>query len=157
MYIAPEVLLNRGHDKGADHWSLGILIYELICGFTPFYTEGMEQVELFRAIAAGKYSFPEDGTFSADAKDICLRLLVSDPSNRLGSLAAGPRDIFRAKWFDSVDFHKLKRKELRSPWCPTISDPLDTSNFDDWSHLEDRTKVTDPPISERDAQLFASF
>ena len=57
LYIAPEVILNRGHNAGADHWSLGVMIYEMICGFTPFYSSGMDQAALFAAIVKGKFSF----------------------------------------------------------------------------------------------------
>ena len=50
LYLPPEVILNRGHNSSADHWSLGVLIYEMIAGGTPFYRNGMAQMDLFRSI-----------------------------------------------------------------------------------------------------------
>ena len=55
LYLPPEVILNRGHNWGADHWSLGVLTFEMLAGYTPFYKEGMDQMELFRAIVKGRY------------------------------------------------------------------------------------------------------
>jgi serine/threonine protein kinase len=55
LYIAPEVILNRGHDGGADHWSQGVLIFEMLTGETPFYEAGMDQMELFQKIVYGKF------------------------------------------------------------------------------------------------------
>ena len=48
LYLPPEVILNRGHNWSADHWSLGVLIYEMLFGDTPFYEDGMQQMDLFR-------------------------------------------------------------------------------------------------------------
>jgi protein kinase A len=131
LYIAPEVVLNRGHDMGADHWSLACMIFEMICGATPFYKDGMDQLSLFRAVVKGQFKFPKSRReiFSENSKDLITRMLVVDPHRRLGSLAGGEKDIFRAAWFEEINFDKLKRKELKAPWVPKIKDPLDTSNF----------------------------
>ncbi len=159
LYIAPEVVLNRGHDKGADHWSLACMIYEMICGLTPFYKDGMDQLSLFRAIVKGHFKFPKSRSvsFSEPCKDLVTRMLVTDPFQRLGSLALGEKDIFRASWFEDINFEKLKRKELPAPWVPNIKDPLDTSNFENWDHLDDKAKSKDPPISKKDDELFQTF
>jgi serine/threonine protein kinase len=157
LYIAPEVVLNRGHDKGADHWSLGVLIFEMIAGYTPFYKEGMDQITLFRAIVRGSFAFPKSGVMSTEAEDLILRLLVVDPSQRLGSLARGQKDIYRQSWFSNMNFDRLKRKEIRAPWVPKIKDPLDTANFENWDHLADKNKANDPPISARENALFDVF
>lgn len=157
LYIAPEVILNRGHDKGADHWSLAVLIYEMISGVTPFYKEGMDQISLFRAIVKGKYKFPKSGVLSNQAEDLVSRILVTDASRRLGSLAGGAKDIFRSLWFKEVDFEALAAKEVKAPWLPKIKDPLDTRNFENWDHLKDKTASKDPPISKRDDAVFAIF
>ena len=57
LYLAPEVILNRGHDKGADHWSFGVLTYEMIEGTTPFYTPGIGQIKAFQRICKGNFKF----------------------------------------------------------------------------------------------------
>ena len=132
------------------------MIYEMICGETPFWKDGMEQIDLFKAIASGQYTFP-DGRFTDDAMMLIMCILETDPSNRLGSLAGGPKEMYKSSWFEGFDFHKLKRKEIRAPWVPEITDALDCCYFDDWSHLEDRMASNDPPISPQDAAIFKEF
>jgi len=159
LYIAPEVVLNRGHDKGADHWSLGVMIFEMISGYTPFYKDGMDQISLFRAIVKGNFKYPRTrkSLFSEKSKDLINRMLVIDPTQRLGSLARGEKDIYRSAWFEEINFDKLKRKEIPAPWIPKIKDPLDTSNFENWDHLDNKEKAKDPPISRKDDDIFKTF
>jgi len=115
----------------------------------------MDQMSLFQAIVKDDYDDPVG--VSAEATDIIRRLLVKDPTHRLGSLAGGERDILEHPWYSDLNLHSLRHRETRAPWIPTIEDPLDTSNFDDWSHLEDRTQVKCDRISEHDAALFEGF
>ena len=159
LYLAPEVILNRGHDKGADHWSLGVMIYEMLCGLTPFYKDGMDQIALFRAIVKGDFKFPRGKrvNFTDQSKDLIQRLLVVSPTQRLGSLAKGEKDIYRVSWFQDINFEKLKRKEIPAPWIPQVKDPLDTSNFENWDHLDDKRKSKDPPIAKKDDDIFKDF
>eukprot|EP00300_Choanocystis_sp_HF-7_P015394 c19037_g1_i1.p1 GENE.c19037_g1_i1~~c19037_g1_i1.p1 ORF type:complete len:857 (+),score=165.52 c19037_g1_i1:45-2615(+) len=81
-YIAPELLLERPHNKAVDMWSVGVVLYTLLCSFPPFYAETDE--ELFDLIAAGTYDFPPPRwtKISADAKDLVSRLLQVDPAKR---------------------------------------------------------------------------
>ena len=157
LYIAPEVILNRGHDKGADHWSWAVLVFEMITGNTPFYKEGMDQIALFRGIVKGRYKFPRAGVMSQESEDLCGRILVTDPSRRMGSLARGAKDIFKSKWLSDIDFDTLRRKDVKAPWIPEIKDPLDTRNFENWDHLDDKTKNKDPPITRKEDNIFAVF
>mmetsp|Transcript_18998 Transcript_18998/g.26818 ORF Transcript_18998/g.26818 Transcript_18998/m.26818 type:complete len:130 (+) Transcript_18998:2394-2783(+) len=129
----------------------------MVVGQTPFYVEGTDQINLFKSIVAGVYPDPHPDVMSDECKDICSRLLQTDPSKRLGSLYSGPKDIFRHAWFDGFDFGKLRCKELDAPWVPEVKDPLDASNFDDWSHLEDKGQQKDPPISPAENALFKEF
>jgi serine/threonine protein kinase len=156
LYVAPEIILNKGHDKGADHWSLGCLIYEMIDGETPFYKEGMDQMTLFKTIVKGRYD-KSSRPMSSEVQDFVKRILVTDSSRRLGSLAKGINDLFRHKWFNDMDFEKLQAMEVPAPFVPKIKDPLDCSAFDDWSHLDDKEKVKDPPISKKDDAIFKVF
>jgi len=162
LYLAPEVILNRGHDKGADHWSLGVMIFEMLGGDTPFYKDGMDQIALFRSIVKAEFKFPTSARkranyFTADAKDLISKLLTKSPSRRLGSLAGGEKDIYNAPFFKSIHFEKLKAKQIPAPWKPTIKDPLDSSNFENWNHLEDKTKAKNPLISKKQDKTFENF
>eukprot|EP01007_Sphenomonas_quadrangularis_P000961 NODE_182_length_1900_cov_85.023231_g137_i0.p1 GENE.NODE_182_length_1900_cov_85.023231_g137_i0~~NODE_182_length_1900_cov_85.023231_g137_i0.p1 ORF type:complete len:331 (+),score=59.30 NODE_182_length_1900_cov_85.023231_g137_i0:60-1052(+) len=84
-YVAPEVLTNdmKGYSFACDMWSVGVILYVLLCGFCPFYDENTPA--LFQAIIAGSYSFPSPywDPISDDAKDLIQRLLVTDPKKRL--------------------------------------------------------------------------
>jgi len=162
LYLAPEVILNRGHDKGADHWSLGVMIFEMLGGDTPFYQDGMDQIALFRSIVKADFKFPTSARkranfFTDDAKSLISQLLTKSPSRRLGSLAGGEKDIYNAPFFQSISFEKLKAKQITAPWKPTLKDPLDSSNFENWNHLQDKTKVKEPSITKRQDKVFESF
>ena len=155
-YLPPEVVMTRGHDCSADHWSFGILIYEMLTGENPFYYEGMDQMTLFRCIVQDMYE-PIAVDVSFAAEDLIDKLLVKDPTLRLGSLAKGEQDIFEHAWFESLDLVALRAFALPAPWVPAIEDPMDTRFFDDWSHLDDRTMGTYPPLKEADEALFDNF
>lgn len=84
-YIAPEVLANKGHDKGADWWTLGVLIYELMAGIDPFSADSPSQI--YKNILALKYAFPS--SFSSECKSIVRRLLEPDLTKRYGCMKNG--------------------------------------------------------------------
>lgn len=145
-----------GHNQGADYWSLGVLIYDMIVGKTPFYERGITKLKLYERISRGKFSFPDDVEVSREAKNLIRNLLVPDPSFRLGSLARGDLDIRDHQWFNDIDFPKLFRKELETPWVPNIKDPFDVSQFDDWSKLE-KEKKDITPLSDVEMMRFDEF
>jgi serine/threonine protein kinase len=89
-YVAPEVLKNKGYDSGAvDMWSVGVILYILLCGFPPFYEE--ELPALFDQILHARYDFPSPwwDNISKPAKDLVTQLLEVDPKKRLTAKQAG--------------------------------------------------------------------
>eukprot|EP01002_Notosolenus_urceolatus_P003983 NODE_2050_length_1215_cov_22.680961_g1703_i0.p1 GENE.NODE_2050_length_1215_cov_22.680961_g1703_i0~~NODE_2050_length_1215_cov_22.680961_g1703_i0.p1 ORF type:complete len:331 (-),score=104.40 NODE_2050_length_1215_cov_22.680961_g1703_i0:117-1109(-) len=84
-YVAPEVLLNdmKGYSAACDMWSIGVILYVLLCGFCPFYDENTPA--LFRSIISGKFTFPSPywDHISDDAKDLISKLLVTDAKKRM--------------------------------------------------------------------------
>jgi len=109
-YIAPEVLLNKGHGKPVDWWTLGILIYEMIVGYPPFVDE--DPMGIYQKILSGKIVFPK--FFHKDAKVLVKKLLTADLGKRFGNLKNGTKDIFESKWFTSWD------KEIGTSWAPLL-------------------------------------
>ena len=81
-YVAPEILEQRPYGKECDYWSIGVVLYILLCGFPPFYDE--DNMVLFEKIKHGKYEFPSPvwDQISNDAKDIIRNLLYVDSSRR---------------------------------------------------------------------------
>jgi len=155
LYLAPEVILNRGHNHAVDHWSLGVLIFEMISGDTPFYKHGMEQMDLFRAIVKGSFETPS--SLSPAAGSIVREFLMKNPTKRLGSLADREDDVYNHNFFSDINWEELRSKTIKPPHKPKIKDPLDTSNFDDWSHLQDKTLAKYPLLSSDDEKVFKKF
>lgn len=150
-----EVILNRGHNWAADNWSLGILCFEMLTGFTPFYRSGMDQSQLFKSIIRGKFTIPSKIT--PPAADMIQGLLTKDQNLRLGSLAGRDEDIINHPWLEAIDKDKLRKRELAAPYLPRVKNPLDASNFEDWSHLEDKTTKDYPSLPREKEQIFEKF
>jgi calcium/calmodulin-dependent protein kinase I len=93
--VAPEILSGRGYGHEVDYWSIGILIYVLLCGFPPFYEENNE--DLFGAIKHADFDFPSPywDEISDMAKDLIKCLLVVDPKKRISA-----DDIMKHPWID---------------------------------------------------------
>eukprot|EP00903_Cladosiphon_okamuranus_P014850 g13751.t1 len=95
-YIAPEVL-SKKYDKACDLWSIGVIMFILLCGYPPFY--GNSDAEIFRAVQRVDYRFlsPEWDGVSNEAKDLIRKLLVKNPKDRLTASQA-----LVHPWFDKV-------------------------------------------------------
>jgi len=153
-YLAPEIIMSKGHDTAADYWSFGVLLYEMLAGVSPFFLEHTDQISLFRRIVTVKYKCPS--YMSDDAKDIIKKLLTRRQSKRLGNLSSGSLDVMEHPWFSSLDFQQLNKKKVMAPWKPNITNPLDSSNFDDYSHAE-QDEHRGQPLSYKEQQLFTGF
>ena len=85
LYLAPEIVLSRGHDRAVDYWSLGCLIFEMLFCTTPFYEHGIDQKRLFSRIAQAKWKLPNDfEKLSKHSADLLYGMLQKRPNERLG-------------------------------------------------------------------------
>ena len=84
-YVAPEILFQRGYGKEVDVWSLGVILFILLCGYPPFYDES--DSALFELIMKGRFEFDERywSEISAEAKDLISKMLIVDPKVRLST------------------------------------------------------------------------
>ena len=114
-YFAPEVLKQCGYDKMVDYWAVGILIYEMTFGVTPFFSRNKH--ELMLNIQKKPLEFPTHLVCSEEVKDLITRLLNRIPFNRLGS-RNGPEEVLNHSWFEGLDVQGLENMELCAPILP---------------------------------------
>jgi len=149
-YLAPEIILSKGHGKAVDWWALGILMYEMLAGYPPFYDE--DPLGIYQKILEGKIKFPWH--FDRHSKDLIKKLLTADLTKRLGNLKGGADDIKKHKWFTDLDFGKLLAKDIPPPIKPDVANESDTQNFEKYPDSADgSTQAIDP----RDQDLFSDF
>lgn len=141
-YLAPELVLGKGHNKAVDIWALGVLIYEMISGTSPFadHVNGDHMV-ICKKIVRNKVEYPR--RFGEKAKDLVARLLVREPHLRIGCLSGGHQDIKDHQWMKSMDFGQLIRKRIKAPWAPEIKDYLDTNAFEAFDEDDNVERFTD--------------
>ncbi|KAL3586788.1 hypothetical protein D5086_013655 [Populus alba] len=136
-YIAPEVLLKKGYGMECDWWSLGAILYEMLVGYPPFYSD--DPITTCRKIVHWRnhLKFPEDARLSLEAKDLICRLLC-DVEHRLGT--GGANQIKAHPWFNDVAWDKLY--EMEAAFKPEVNGELDTRNFMKFDE-------SDPPAAAR--------
>ncbi|TAQ86245.1 hypothetical protein B7494_g5411 [Chlorociboria aeruginascens] len=126
-YLAPEVLLDEaGYTKMVDFWSLGVLVFEMCCGWSPFYAEDTQQ--MYKNIAFGKVRFPRD-TLSTEGRNFVKGLLNRNPKHRLGA-TDDAEELKRHAFFDDINWEDLTKKLVTPPFKPKLKSETDTSNFD---------------------------
>uniref|UniRef100_A0A1A7W7V9 cGMP-dependent protein kinase n=1 Tax=Iconisemion striatum TaxID=60296 RepID=A0A1A7W7V9_9TELE len=140
-YVAPEIILNKGHDVSSDYWSLGILMYELLTGSPPF--SGPDPMKTYNIILRGidMIEFPKKIT--KNAANLIKKLCRDNPSERLGNLKNGVKDIQKHKWFEGFNWEGLKKGTLTPPIIPEVSSQTDTSNFDNFPEDTDEPPPDD--------------
>ncbi|KAJ4765967.1 Serine/threonine-protein kinase 38 [Rhynchospora pubera] len=132
-YIAPEVLLKKGYGMECDWWSLGAIMYEMLIGYPPFYSD--DPITTCRKIVHWRnhLKFPEDTQLSVDAIDLMTRLLC-DAEHR-----AGVDQIKAHPWFRNVPWDKLY--DMDAAFRPQVTSELDTRNFQKFEELDPPTPM----------------
>jgi serine/threonine protein kinase len=148
-YLAPEIIQSRGHGKAVDWWALGILIFEMLAGYPPFYDEN--PFAIYQKILAGDIEFPRH--FDPYAKDLIKRLLTHDRTKRFGCLKDGPEDIKNHKWFKGFNWVDCYHRKIKPPYLPSVSTPNDTSNFETYPDAAEK----EVNVSAAENALFEGF
>mmetsp|Transcript_13877 Transcript_13877/g.21591 ORF Transcript_13877/g.21591 Transcript_13877/m.21591 type:complete len:470 (-) Transcript_13877:58-1467(-) len=121
-YLAPEVLEGRGYGKGVDWWSFGTLMFEMLTGLPPFYSQDVQK--MYSKIMSAKVKYPD--TIGPDARDLLEKLLTRDPDERLSD----PKKIKEHPFFASIDWDKLVAREITPPFIPPVKDAADIGMID---------------------------
>ncbi|KAK7576358.1 hypothetical protein V9T40_012644 [Parthenolecanium corni] len=149
-YLAPEIIQSKGHNKAVDWWALGVLIYEMLAGYPPFFDDN--PFGIYEKILAGKIEWTR--FIDPIAKDLIKKLLVQDRTKRLGNMKNGVEDVKRHRWFKHIDWQDVYNKRLKPPIVPRITFEGDTRNFDEYPEIEWK-----PPscLGTEEQKLFEDF
>ncbi|CAA0823954.1 AGC (cAMP-dependent- cGMP-dependent and protein kinase C) kinase family protein [Striga hermonthica] len=136
-YIAPEVLLKKGYGMECDWWSLGAIMFEMLVGYPPFYSD--DPMSTCRKIVNWRthLKFPEEAKLSLEAKDLISKLLCS-VHQRLGS--KGANEIKAHPWFDGIDWENIYH--IEAAFIPEVNDELDTQNFEKFEESENHNQTS---------------
>lgn len=126
-YLAPEIILNEGHDWAVDYWALGILIFEMVAGEVPFFSEN--PMELYKKVLSGSITVPDH--FSVELESLISELLNKYQSKRLGRTMGGGLAVMEHAWFSGFDWDSLLQYQMKVPVVPKVKDENDTSFIDE--------------------------
>ncbi|KAK6627600.1 hypothetical protein RUM44_010078 [Polyplax serrata] len=155
-FLAPEVLTETSYTRAVDWWGLGVLIFEMLVGESPF--PGDDEEEVFDSIVNDEVRYPR--FLSLEAIAIMRRLLRKNPERRLGSSERDAEDVKKQAFFRLISWEDLLLRKVKPPFVPTVTSPEDVSNFDEefTSEQPQLTPPKDPrPLSENDQTLFKEF
>nr|XP_004653722.2 serine/threonine-protein kinase N2 isoform X2 [Jaculus jaculus] len=155
-FLAPEVLTETSYTRAVDWWGLGVLIYEMLVGESPF--PGDDEEEVFDSIVNDEVRYPR--FLSTEAISIMRRLLRRNPERRLGAGEKDAEDVKKHPFFRLIDWNSLMDKKVKPPFVPTIRGREDVSNFDD--EFTSEAPILTPPreprvLSEEEQELFRDF
>ena len=130
-YIAPEVFSQNGYGEEADWWSIGVMFFEMVVGFPPFFSENPS--DTCKKIVKWKehFSIPSDANLSPEAENFILRM-VSPPETRLG--IHGVEEIKRHPYFKGIDWNNIRK--MKAPFIPELKNDYDTHYFDTFPEQE---------------------
>ena len=116
-YMAPEVIMGKGYNMNADYWSLGIMIYEFMCGGVPFGEEDSDSYTIFEKILNGKVFYPPSATPAREIQVFIEKLLNKNPALRIGGSYENLRNM---AWIKDMDWEGLIEKKFVAPYTPDL-------------------------------------
>ena len=130
-YIAPEVFSQKGYGQEVDWWSIGVMFFEMVVGFPPFFSENPS--DTCKKIVKWKeyFSIPSDANLSPEAESFILHMVTS-PENRLG--LHGVEEIMKHPFFKGINWKNIR--SMKAPFIPDIKNDYDTHYFDTFPEQE---------------------
>ncbi|RWS04375.1 serine/threonine-protein kinase N2-like protein [Dinothrombium tinctorium] len=126
-FLAPEVLTETSYTRAVDWWGVGVLIFEMLVGESPF--PGDDEEEVFDSIVNDEVRYPR--FLSLEAIAIMRRLLRKNPEKRLGSSERDAEDVKKQAFFRHTKWDDLLCRKVKPPFVPTVKSKEDVSNFDE--------------------------
>ncbi|XP_063240696.1 serine/threonine-protein kinase N isoform X15 [Bacillus rossius redtenbacheri] len=155
-FLAPEVLTETSYTRAVDWWGLGVLIFEMLVGESPF--PGDDEEEVFDSIVNDEVRYPR--FLSLEAIAIMRRLLRKNPERRLGSSERDAEDVKKQAFFRNIAWDDLLLRRVKPPFIPTVTSVEDVSNFDE-EFTSERPQLTPPrdprALNEEEQGLFKDF
>ncbi|XP_029024483.1 serine/threonine-protein kinase N2 [Betta splendens] len=155
-FLAPEVLTDSNYTRSVDWWGLGVLIYEMLVGESPF--PGDDEEEVFDSIVNDEVHYPR--FLSPESVLLVQKLLQKNPEMRLGAGREDASEIKRHKFFQGTDWDALLAKKVKPPFLPVIRAPQDVSNFDrEFTHLQPVLTLPRTPcvLTAEQQDIFSDF
>ena len=131
-YIAPEVFKQNGYGQEIDWWSLGVIMFEMMIGYPPFYSDSSTETCKKILNWENHLEIRAEANISKEAVDI-LKQLINDPEKRLGR--NGAEEVKQHPYFKNVDWKHVKETMI-PPFIPQLSGPFDTKYFDEYEEEE---------------------
>lgn len=134
------MLNNEKYSYTVDWWALGILVYEMMVGFPPFYTGSADNAKMYKFIKSSPVFFPDPSKhkiyFSDDCKDFIVQCLCKNQKERLGS-TLDVDEVLAHPWFKNIDFNGILEKTVKAPFKPKLNkyDNTDTQNFQEYKNI----------------------
>ncbi|XP_068147953.1 serine/threonine-protein kinase N isoform X9 [Drosophila tropicalis] len=155
-FLAPEVLTETSYTRAVDWWGLGVLIFEMLVGESPF--PGDDEEEVFDSIVNDEVRYPR--FLSLEAIAVMRRLLRKNPERRLGSSERDAEDVKKQAFFRSIVWDDLLLRKVKPPFVPTINHLEDVSNFDE-EFTSEKAQLTPPKeprhLTDDEQGLFQDF
>ncbi|XP_076622827.1 serine/threonine-protein kinase N isoform X1 [Colletes latitarsis] len=155
-FLAPEVLTETSYTRAVDWWGLGVLIFEMLVGESPF--PGDDEEEVFDSIVNDEVRYPR--FLSLEAIAIMRRLLRKNPDRRLGSSERDAEDVKKQAFFRHIAWDDLLLRRVKPPFVPVIHSVEDVSNFDE-EFTSEKPQLTPPkdprPLNDLEQSLFKDF
>ncbi|KAL7834895.1 hypothetical protein SRHO_G00291420 [Serrasalmus rhombeus] len=155
-FLAPEVLTDSTYTRAVDWWGLGVLIYEMLVGESPF--PGDDEEEVFDSIVNDEVRYPR--FLSPESVSMIQKLLQKNPEKRLGAGEQDANEVKRHRFFQGVDWEALLAKRVKPPFLPTIKTDADVSNFDEeFTRLKPMLTPPQTPffLTAEQQEIFADF
>jgi len=132
-YLAPEIIGSRSHGKGVDWWTLGILIYEMLVSYPPFYHP--DPMKVYSKIMACRVKYPNG--FNKNARSLIDAILKQRPSQRLGVVQGGASKVKAHPWFKGFKWDALIARKVQAPIVQPVNNRDPLMNFEEYDNYSE--------------------